>query len=174
MASKMLFNGGLQTEFVSETKIVRENFVRRNRIIAGLSDANIIVESNDKGGAMITARMANSYNREVFVVAGRVNDKYSSGCNNLIKNNEAHLISSAEDLVLNLGWDNVESPAQQSLFSCSPEENDLLKLITSHQGIHIDQIHSLSRLPFQKVNELLIKLELEGVINAKPGNIYFN
>jgi DNA processing protein len=174
LASKMLDNGGLLTEFVSQTKIVRENFVRRNRIIAGLSDATIVVESNIKGGAIITARMANSYNREVFAVAGRVNDKYSSGCHSLIKNNEAHLITSAQDLILNLGWDNVESPAQQSLFSCSPEENDLLNIISSHDGIHIDKIHSFSSLPFQKVNELLMKLELEGVISAKPGNIYFN
>ena len=174
LASKMIENGGLLTEFVSHTKIVKENFVRRNRIIAGLSDATVVVESNVKGGAMITARMANSYNREVFAVAGRINDKYSSGCHNLIKNNEAHLLTSAGDLIQNLGWNNVDPPAQHSLFSCSPEENDLLNIITSNQGIHIDKIHALSEMPFQKVNEMLMKLELEGVISAKPGNVYFN
>ncbi len=174
LASQVFTNGGLLTEFVSYTKIVRENFVRRNRIIAGLSDATVVVESNTKGGAMITARMANAYNREVFAVAGRVNDKYSSGCHHLIKNNEAHLITSAGDLITNLGWDNVQAPVQQQLFDCTPEEKELLKIISSCDGIHIDNIHALSSFTFQKINNLLLKLELEGVIYTKPGKLYFS
>lgn len=174
LAVQMLANGGLLTEFISESKIVRENFVRRNRIIAGLSDATIVVESNIKGGAMITARMANSYNREVFAVPGRVKDKYSSGCHRLIKNNEAHLITSVDDLASNLAWNDANLPIQQVLFNCSAEEEEILKIITNNQGIHIDRIHAMSSFTFQTTNNLLLKLELEGVISVKPGSLYFS
>jgi len=174
LANQMLINGGLITEFFSQTKIVRENFVRRNRIIAGLSDATIVVESDTKGGAMITAQMANAYDREVFAVAGRVSDKYSSGCHQLVKKNEAHLLTCVEDLVKNLGWDNVHAPVQQLLFQCTPDEKQLLSIISSKQGIHIDTIHALSGFSLQKTNNLLLKLELEGVIYAKPGKLYFS
>ena len=105
LARQMQSHGGLLTEFMSHTNIVRQNFVRRNRIIAGLTQATIVIESQSNGGAMLTARMANSYDREVFAVPGKPSDKYASGCLELIKQNEAHLLQSVEDIVKNLSWD---------------------------------------------------------------------
>ncbi|MDP4206022.1 MAG: DNA-processing protein DprA, partial [Bacteroidota bacterium] len=105
IAREMIKNGGLLTEFPSGSKIDPKNFVRRNRIIAGLADATIVIESGMKGGSLVTASLASSYNRDIFAFPGRCGDIYSSGCNNLIKNNQAALIESAKDLAFNLGWD---------------------------------------------------------------------
>ena len=166
-------NGGLITEFLSSTRIIKQNFVRRNRIIAGLSEATIVVESQSSGGAMLTARMANSYNREVFAVPGKTYDKYSYGCLELIKQNEAHLLQSVDDLVANLAWELKDKPIQKTLFELSDAEMHLLDLISKHNGIHIDSIHYLCSLPYSKTNELLMNLELKDILTVKPGKMYF-
>ena len=173
LAHQMQSSRGLLTEFMSHTNIVRQNFVRRNRIIAGLSQATIVVESQSGGGAMLTARMANSYDREVFAVPGKPSDKYAKGCLELLKQNEANLLQSADDVVKNLLWDTQARAIQKKLFELSREEAQLLNLISKHNGIQIDLIHSLSRMSFQKTNEILITLELKGVLTVKPGKLYF-
>lgn len=173
LARQMQSHGGLLTEFMSHTNIVRQNFVRRNRIIAGLTQATIVIESQSNGGAMLTARMANSYDREVFAVPGKPSDKYASGCLELIKQNEAHLLQSIEDIVKNLSWDVQTKTIQKSLFELSEEETQLVSLISQHNGIHIDLIHSLTPMPYSKTNEILMILELKGVLTVKPGKLYF-
>ena len=172
LAQHMLINGGLLTEFLSGTNLIKENFVRRNRIIAGISDATIVVQSDLKGGAMITAHMANSYNREVFALPSNYKDKHSKGCHQLIKSHQAHLMTSAKDLLDSLSWNSKIKPQQKTLFEHTQEEKDLIKLISKYDGIHIDVIHSLSQLSRQSLAETLMKLELEGVISKKPGNLF--
>jgi len=105
----MLNNGGLLTEFISKTTPDRENFPKRNRIVAGLCDAIVVVESAKRGGAMITAGLANSYNRDVFAIPGRIGDEYSEGCNMLIKSNRAALADSPKDIAYIMGWDDIKS-----------------------------------------------------------------
>lgn len=173
LATQLQENGALLTEFLSKTKLVKQHFVRRNRIIAGLSQATIVIESQTSGGAMLTARLANSYNREVFAVPGKTKDKYSIGCLELIKRNEAHLLQSVKDLVSNLSWDIPQNPVQKTLFDLSEEEAHIIDLISKHNGIHIDLIHSLCQLPYSTTNELLMTLELKGLLYVKPGKIYY-
>lgn len=173
LVSQMIQKGGLITEFLSDTKIIRENFVRRNRIIAGLSEATIVLESGLKGGAMVTAKMANLYNREVFALPGKISDPYSKGCNCLIKNNQAHLLTNISDLVNNLLWDKKSKILQHNLFENTKEEIELIDIISNHNGIHIDLIHSLSKLTFNETNRVLMNLELKDLILLKPGKIYF-
>lgn len=111
-------NGGFITEFWHDEKPQRENFLKRNRIVAGLSKATIIIESASKGGSLVTADIANSYHRDVFALPGKTTDVYSQGCNNLIKNNQAHLLNSAQDIISMLNWDipKTSSPKQVELF----------------------------------------------------------
>lgn len=173
LATQLLEKGGLLTEFMSQTKIIKQNFVRRNRIIAGLSQATIVIESKTNGGAMLTARMANSYNREVFAVPSKPSDKYASGCLELIKQNEAHLLQSVDDIIEGLSWDVNAKVVQKTLFELENEEKQLVSLISQHNGIHIDRIHSLSHLSYSKTNEVLMNLELKGALIVKPGKLYF-
>ncbi|MBL6662979.1 MAG: DNA-protecting protein DprA [Flavobacteriales bacterium] len=172
LAKQMTRNGGLLTEFLNSSKLLRENFVRRNRIVAGLADATIVIESKIKGGAMITAKMANSYSRDVFAVPARVNDKYSLGCLELIKNNEAMIYTSIEDIVNNLSWQQLQTNTQTSLFDFTPNEKSIYDLIAENKELHIDNISQKSELSASELAEILMKLELEGVINARPGSIY--
>jgi len=175
LAEKMIKSGGLLTEFLSKTIPDRENFPKRNRIIAGLSDAVIIIESAVRGGALITADIANSYNRDVFAVPGRLNDKYSKGCNNLIKTNRAALVQSAEDIKYIMGWEITKKKPkkQQRLFiKLSPEEETIVNILKEKQELGIDKIGSLSKLSASKVASALINLEFEGIIKCLPGKVY--
>ncbi|MCK4288313.1 MAG: DNA-processing protein DprA [Bacteroidales bacterium] len=175
LAEKMLNNGGLLTEFLSKTTPDRENFPKRNRIIAGLSDAVIVIESAIRGGALITADIANSYNRDVFAVPGRLYDKYSQGCNNLIKTNRAALVQSAEDIKYIMGWEitKKKSKKQQRLFiKLSPEEETIVNILKEKQELGIDKISSLSKLSASKVASALLNLEFEGIIKCLPGKVY--
>ncbi|MBI3500701.1 MAG: DNA-protecting protein DprA [Bacteroidetes bacterium] len=175
-AKQMTGQGGLLTEFISKTEMVPEFFPRRNRIVAGLSDATIVIESKKSGGSLITADIANSYNREVFAVPGRLDEISSEGCNLLIKANKAMLIQSAEDVIKTLNWD-VESKKpkqiQQELFkNLSGEEELIVNLLKEKKGVHIDELSIASNLPMSKTASLLLNLEFSGVIKLLPGKIY--
>jgi DNA processing protein len=175
IASKMLEKGGLISDFISETKIDRQNFLRRNRIIAGLADATIIVESAEKGGALVTADIANSYNRDVFAFPGRSTDLYSRGCNKIIKLNEAVLVENQADIEKAMNWDvkvSANRVYQTSLFvELTPEEQKLVDLLKG--GDHfVDEITIKTQLPMSKVSALLLGLEFKGIISSLPGKMY--
>lgn len=174
-ARKMLNNGGLVTDFSSGTKIDPSNFIRRNRIIAGLADATIVVESAVKGGALITAEIASSYNRDVFAVPGRVGDLYSKGCNQLIRNSGASLIEGITDLEFFMGWEQnmANKVVQSSLFvDINPEEEKIVTLLRENGELFIDQISSELALPVSRISSLLLNLEFKNVLTALPGKMY--
>lgn len=175
LAQEMLEMGGLLTEFPSNTKPDRENFPKRNRLIAGLADATVVVEANSKGGALITAELANSYNREVFAYPGRVQDVYSSGCLDLIKCNKAQLISGADDLLYFLAWDHQGHKKTQQFqmpLELSVEEIAILSLLHAKEKLRIDALVLQAKLPQSKVLRVLLGLEMKGLINTLPGNTY--
>jgi len=174
IAAEMLEKGGLVTEFFPHTFPDKTNFVRRNRIIAGLSDAVIVVESDITGGALITAEQANSYSRDVFAVPGRAGDKYSSGCNKLIKSNRAALIETVEDLEYQMGWQTETKPTQKQLFiEFTPEETKIMDLFNTQPQLNIDEICRLSELSMPKVSALLLNLEFAGAVKCLPGKIFY-
>jgi DNA processing protein len=173
--AKMDRNGGFMTEFWSGTSPEKENFVKRNRIVAGMSEATIVIESADKGGSLITANLANDYNRDVFAVPGRTSDKFSQGCNNLIKTQKANLLTSAADIVYILNWDLEEKtkPVQKQLFVTL--ENDEQKiydyLLKSGKEI-LDIIALECDFPIYKISGILLNMELKGVIRPLPGKLF--
>lgn len=175
-AQKMLENGGWLTDFTSKTAPDRENFPRRNRIVAGISDATIVIESKKSGGSLITADIANSYNRDVFAFPGRVDDVCSEGCNTLIKQNKAALIQSAADLIYILGWEqtkNVKAPQQKKLFlELSADEEVLVNVLKEKDSVTIDDLCFASKLPMSKVSGLLLTLEFSGIVKSLPGKAY--
>ncbi|HKI88116.1 MAG TPA: DNA-processing protein DprA [Draconibacterium sp.] len=175
IARKMVENGGLVTDFSSGTKIDPPNFLRRNRIIAGLADATIVVESAEKGGALVTADIASSYNRDVFAFPGRSGDTFSKGCNLLIRNNGAALINGINDLEYFMGWETIakEKVIQSSLFvDLSPEEDKVVELLTANGELFIDQISAELGLPVSRVSAMLLNLEFKNVLAALPGKMY--
>jgi DNA processing protein len=176
LAEKMIHHGGLLTDFMSETKPDRENFPQRNRIIAGLCDAIVVVEAARKGGALITADIANSYNRDVFAVPGKIGDIYSEGSNLLIKINKAALIQSGEDIRYMMGWDSQKTgkPSQQrKLFiEMTPEEEIIVKILNNEGETGIDDLTIMSGLSMSKCSAALLNLEFEGVIKSLPGKMY--
>ena len=177
VADKMLDKGGLLTEYISETNPDKENFPTRNRIVAGISDAVIVVEAAHRGGALITAEIANNYNRDVFAFPGRVNDVYSQGCNRLIKTNKAALIESAADLVYILGWDVQKEKAkltpQRKLFvELTPDENVIMQLLNENTQLDVDTISIMSQMPLSKISMALLNLEFSGILKSLPGKRY--
>ncbi len=175
LATQMLENGGLLTEFVSKTNPDRENFPKRNRIVAGMCDAVVVIESAKKGGALITAGLANSYNRDVFAVPGRVEDEYSKGCNMLIKSNRAALADSAADIAYIMGWDDlkVDVKKQRDLFlELSQEQKMIYDIIKEIKEISVDKLIIKTALPASKVASILLTLEFEGMIQSLPGKLY--
>jgi DNA processing protein len=175
-AEKMLENGGWLTDFTSNTIPDRENFPRRNRIVAGISDATIVIESKKSGGSLITADIANSYNRDVFAFPGRVDDVCSEGCNAIIKQNKAALIQSAADLVYILGWEQTKkanAPQQKQLFiELSNEEETLVNALKEKESVGIDDLCFIAKLPMSKVSALLLTLEFSGIVRSLPGKAY--
>lgn len=174
-AADMLKNGGLLTDFVSNTNPDRGNFPRRNRLIAGLADATIVVESAEKGGALITADMACSYNRDVYAFPGRVGDEWSAGCNRLIQSNRAGLITSAHDLVMALRWDTdlMHKPAKQNdLFAQEKPDHPVLAFLTVQGESHINDIALTMNMPVHQLTGVLFELEMSGQVKALPGAIY--
>lgn len=174
-AKKMLENGGLVSDFPSGTKIDAPNFLRRNRIVAGLADATIVVESAEKGGALVTADIAGSYNRDVFAFPGRAGDTFSRGCNQLIRNSGANLMEGIDDLEYFMGWESGknEKAVQPALFvELSPEEEKVVDLIRQSGELFIDQVSSELKLPVSRVSALLLNLEFKNVLLALPGKMY--
>ncbi len=177
VAKQMQETGALFTEHISGSRPDRENFPKRNRIVAGMADAVIVVEGTEKGGALITAEIANSYNREVFAVPGRLKDPFSAGCNKLIRTNKAALYNSVADLEYILGWEKNQAPVNKALqielFSnLSPDENQLAEVLKTKEKIEIDELALVAALPVHKVNQLLISMELKGLVKAMPGKMY--
>ena len=175
-ATKIIKRGAIISEFLSKTIIDKNNFVKRNRIIAGLSDGTLVVESGIKGGSIITANIANSYNRDVFALPGRPTDEYSAGCNNLIKTNRAALVENAGDIEYLLGWESKTSKKkviQKELFTDLCEnEKFIMVLIKEEKEISIDQISNKIKLPISVVSSLLLNLEFAGLLKCSPGKIY--
>lgn len=176
VADEILEKGALISDFMSYEWAEKTNFVKRNRIIAGLADATIVVESAPKGGALITADLANSYNRDVFAFPGRVNDNYSQGCNRLIKTNKAALIESVKDLEYILGWDppgKIKKAIQKQLFrELSGEELKLVDILKKDGDLPIDSICLKAEFPVSKASPILLNLELSGVVKSLPGKVY--
>lgn len=168
-------NGGFFSEFWSESNLDKSNFLKRNRIIAGLSEATIVVESGERGGSLVTADIANSYNREVFAVPGRTTDSQSKGCNDLIKRQKAHLITSAADIVYHLGWELNEKPKpiQTQLFvELDDDEKKVFRFLKDKEKELLDIIAIECELPVFKAATVLMNMELKGVIRPLPGKLF--
>ena len=173
--AKMEQNGGFMTEFWSSANPDKENFVKRNRIVAGIAEATIVIESADRGGSLITANIANDYNRDVFAVPGRTTDKYSAGCNNLIKTQKANVLTSAADLIYILNWDiKEESKAvQKQLFvSLDNDEQKIYDYLLKTGKELMDIIALECEFPIYRISALLLNMELKGVIRPLPGKLF--
>jgi DNA processing protein len=175
IAQKMVLNGGLLTEFPLNTVPLKENFPQRNRIIAGLSDATIVVEATAKGGALITAEIANSYNRDVYAFPGRTTDASSQGCNFLIRTNRAGLISNAQDLIYSLGWEEVQQNKKteqlQMPLGLSAEEQKIVELLKA-SAVRIDELSIQSGMSQSQLAMHLLSLEMQGILMSLPGKVY--
>lgn len=168
-------NGGFITDFWSDDPFDRNNFLKRNRLIAGLSDAIIVIESGEKGGSLVTADIANSYNREVFAIPGRITDSQSKGCLNLIKNQSAHLLSQPEDLIYMLNWqiEEVTQTVQKQLFvTLNEDEERIHQCLEKHTKVMLDDIALSCQFPIQKTSSLLLQMELKGVVRPLPGKLF--
>jgi DNA processing protein len=166
--------GALVSEFVTNTVINQGNFVSRNRIIAGLADVTIIVESAKRGGALLTANIANSYNRDVMTFPGRVGDEYSQGCNKLIKSNKAALLESVEDLEYQMEWSVNPRPAQTQIEfkTLTAPEQDILNLLKDRGSESVDVIYREVGISLSELPAFLLNMEIGGFITALPGNRY--
>ena len=171
-AREIIQNGALVTEFTSTTTVDRAYFVRRNRIIAGLADATIVVESGQKGGSLITAEFANSYNRDVFAVPGPIDRDSSKGCNKLIKINKASLLENVEDLEYMLGWESKKTAVQRKLFADDPDEQKIIDTIRTYGELPIDLLCSYADLPANKISPILLNMEFSGIVKSLPGKMY--
>ena len=169
-------NGGFVTEFWSSSNPDRENFLKRNRIIAGMSEATVVVESAEKGGSLVTADLAYGYNRDVFAVPGRFSDKWSVGCNNLIKQQKAHVLTSAADLIYMLGWDlpNMKAqPVQKTLFvELDETEKKIYDYLRQHGKQLLDSVALECGLPIFKTSSSLLTMEMKGVVRPLPGKLF--
>lgn len=174
LAKEILFNGGLLTEFRQKTLPDKHNFPRRNRIVAGMADATIVIETAVKGGSMITAELAYNYNRDLFAVPGRINDTKSAGCLRLIQQNKAILLTDAAQLMDVMGWQKKKlKPKPRELFiELTDEERVIVEILKQQENIHIDEIYIKSSLSSSSVAAAILNLELQNVISSLPGKIY--
>jgi len=177
VAKKMIKQGGLLTDFMSGTNPDAVNFPKRNRIVAGLCDALVVVESKRQGGSLITATIANSYNKDVFAFPGRSGDPLAEGCNGLIKQNRATLIENAADLLYCMQWEEKnEKPGKSKqiplLLNLSEEEKLIINLFENKNQLHIDEICQTTQLPISKTSILLLQLEFSNLIKTRPGKMY--
>lgn len=173
VAESMLENGGLITEFTSGTAPLQQNFPMRNRIIAGMSDALIVVESAREGGSMISAFFANEYSRDVFAVPGYVGEPMSAGCNWLIKTHRAALLESADDIAYILRWDKNfdEAAQQQAMFiELSDDEKIVVEQLRLAEKVHLDALINATKISTSKMAMILLELEMKGVLRSLPGN----
>jgi DNA processing protein len=172
--------GGLLTEFPSGVEPLAPYFVQRNRIVAGLADAVVVMESKEKGGSLITARMASDYDRELFAFPGRAGDATSAGCNRLIRAQKAQLITSAEELIESMGWTvktNKKTPVQTRMIGLmddlsAPQQELLQKLQEAEEGLHINLLVMETERPYSDVASDLVMLEIQGLVRSLPGGIY--
>lgn len=175
-AQKMIERGGLLTDFMSGTNPDRENFPKRNRIVAGMCDALVVMESKKGGGSLITATIANSYNRDVFAFPGRVGDMSSEGCNALIKANKAGMIESAADLLYMMRWDVEEKkPATVQVplpLGLSAEEQKVMDLFREKPQLHIDELCHATQFTVSRLSALLLQLEFSNIVKSLPGRMY--
>jgi DNA processing protein len=170
----MLNQGGLLTEFGIGTNPDRENFPMRNRIVAGIADATIVVESKDKGGSMITAELANDYNRDVFAFPGDVNRPYSEGCNKLIRLEKAHLVSKGSDFLKFMNWKMKESKQEQRILFEHFDENEklILEMLTNQSDLHMDVLSIRTGISASKMNVILFNLEMKNAVKHITGRRY--
>lgn len=174
-AKEMLEIGGLISEYPTGTNPDRENFPTRNRIVAGMTDATLVVEAGIKGGALITARLANDYDRDVFAIPGRVSDVHSEGCNRLIKENRAALVTCAADIITSLNWDlpELSVPSRQArlLIDLTEEQQTIVDTLKD-TSLSVDVLAARARMPMSKVSALLLEMEFEGIVRNMPGKVY--
>jgi len=177
LAKEMLKGGGgLLTEFRSQSKPDKHNFPTRNRIVAGMSDATIVVETGIKGGSMITAELANNYNKDVFAFPGKVTDPKSAGCNYLISNNKAALLADARELIELMNWEEKKRPMQKKqkelFIELSDDERLIFNILKEKNSVHIDEINLKSGLSSSSVAAAILSLELQNVVLSLPGKLY--
>ncbi len=173
LARRMLDNGGVISEFQFDTKPDRENFPQRNRIIAGMADVIVVIESAIKGGSIITAEFANSYNKDVFAIPGKLSDDFSAGCNHLIKTHKAHLLSSADDIAYIMRWDKSEDPKQMTLMiDLLPEEETVVNILKDQPELRLDSLHYQTKIPLGQLTSVLLNLEFKGLVKSLPGKKY--
>lgn len=180
VAREMVNHGGLLTEFMTCTNADKGNFVRRNRIVAGMSDACILIESAAHGGGMITAGIAFDYGREVFAVPGRVGDHFSEGCNNAIRENKAMLLTSVEDFVKTMGWEDdalrIEAQKkgiERQLFpDLSPEQQRIVDVLTKSNDLQLNQLSVKTGIPIGDITSILFQMEMMGVVKPMAGGNY--
>lgn len=176
VAKQMIDQGGLLSEYLSNTLPDKQNFPMRNRIVAGIADATLVIETGIRGGSMITVELANGYNRDVFAIPGRLGDKKSEGCNYIIQKNKAALVTSAKDIMEMMGWEERpkdHKPIQKDLF---PDLNDkeqlVVSLLTGEKMLHVDDIYLQSKLTSSEAASVILNLELLGVVKSMPGKMY--
>lgn len=173
LAKEMIVNGGLLTDFISGTKPDKQNFPKRNRIVAGIADATIVIETDINGGSMITAELANNYNKDVFAVPGRSTDTKSSGCNYLVKNNKAALVTSGTDIIHFMNWSG--KPVKKTVFQkelfieMTAEEGIITGILKEKEAAHIDEISLRCDFSSSLIAAAILNLELQGVIRSLPG-----
>ena len=176
LALRIIENGAILSDFCTGDNPERNNFLKRNRIIAGLSDATIVIESGKKGGALITADLASSYNRDVFALPGRVSDPMSAGCNALIRDNKAALVEGFEDIVFFLGWDANEKankPRQAELFAeLNEDEKKIADELRKEERLSPDILSLRTGLPVSKISATLLGMEFRAIVRVMPGNCY--
>lgn len=177
IAAQMTTCGGLLTEYISHTEPERTNFLQRNRIVAGMADATIVIESAVKGGALVTANIANSYGRDCFAFPGRINDVSSAGCHRLIRHHQAALITSADEFIEAMMWDaqpTKPKAIQRNLFpNLSDEESRIATLLEKHpDGISINSLAAEANMPIHRLSALLFELELQGLVRPMAGSLY--
>lgn len=175
LAKEILQNGGLLTEFTQKTKPDKHNFPKRNRIVAGIADATIVIETAIKGGSMITAELAADYKRDVFAVPGRITDSKSAGCNYLVKTSKAVLLTDARQLTETLHWTHQQKKIKQQkeLFAkLNAHETIVVQLLAGKDSTHIDEIFLKSGLTSSSIAAAILSLELQGIVTSLPGKLY--
>jgi DNA processing protein len=177
VARRMLKQGGLLTDFMSETNPDAVNFPKRNRIVAGLCDALVVIESKRTGGSLITATIASSYNKDVFALPGRAGDPLAEGCNGLIKQNKATLIEHSEDLLYAMQWQKeaAKIPVSRQIplqIALNEEEKVIMELFERKKQVHVDEVCQVTQLPVSRVSGILLQLEFSNLVKSRPGKLY--
>ncbi len=176
IAEKMLESGGLITEFWHSDPVDRVNFLKRNRIVAGMTEATLIVESGIKGGSLVTADIANSYNRDVFAVPGKATDTFSKGCNNLIKRNQAALVTAADDIIRYLQWEEQthkqKNPQLNLFLDLNEDEQKIYDYLQANGKTQLDELAIALQMPVSKLGAMLLQMELNNVVNSLAGKVF--